>query len=56
MFVHACYMYNPVLYMYISGIIGNDIGDQLLTVLLGTSMFVGGLVGFILDNTVPGKY
>jgi hypothetical protein len=23
-------------------------------VLLGTAMFVGGVVGFILDNTVPG--
>ena len=29
--------------------------DQILTVLLRTSMFVGGTVGFILDNTIPGK-
>lgn len=33
---------------------GNDIIDQLLTVLLSTSMFVGGLIGFVLDNTIPG--
>ena len=29
--------------------------DQILVVLLKTSMFVGGLAGFILDNTIPGK-
>lgn len=29
--------------------------DQILVVLLSTSMFIGGLVAFILDNTVPGK-
>ncbi|KAK2161096.1 hypothetical protein LSH36_121g04052 [Paralvinella palmiformis] len=28
--------------------------DQILTVLLSTSMFVGGTVGFILDNIIPG--
>ncbi|ROT67921.1 hypothetical protein C7M84_013957 [Penaeus vannamei] len=28
--------------------------DQSLTVLLQTSMFVGGFIGFFLDNTVPG--
>ena len=33
---------------------GSEIVDQILTVLLSTSMFVGGLVGFILDNTIPG--
>lgn len=33
---------------------GSDIVDQIFSVLLGTSMFVGGMVGFILDNTVPG--
>ena len=33
---------------------GSIIADQILTVLLSTSMFVGGLVGAILDNTVPG--
>ena len=33
---------------------GNDIVDQILTVLLSTSMFVGGTIGFVLDNTIPG--
>ncbi|XP_047476945.1 solute carrier family 23 member 1-like isoform X1 [Penaeus chinensis] len=33
---------------------GDAIADQLLTVLLQTSMFVGGFLGFLLDNTVPG--
>lgn len=33
---------------------GNDVVDQLFTVLLSTSMFVGGLIGFVLDNTIPG--
>ncbi|XP_041462840.1 solute carrier family 23 member 1-like [Lytechinus variegatus] len=28
--------------------------DQILTVLLRTSMFVGGFIGFVLDNTIPG--
>ena len=29
--------------------------DQILKVLLETSMFVGGFLGFLLDNTIPGK-
>lgn len=33
---------------------GNDIIDQIITVLLSTSMLVGGVVGFVLDNTIPG--
>ncbi|XP_042871312.1 solute carrier family 23 member 2-like [Penaeus japonicus] len=33
---------------------GSLILDQLLTVLLQTSMFVGGFLGFLLDNTIPG--
>ncbi|XP_033104119.1 solute carrier family 23 member 2-like [Anneissia japonica] len=28
--------------------------DQIITVLLSTSMFVGGILGFLLDNTIPG--
>ena len=28
--------------------------DQIITVLMSTSMAVGGLVGLILDNTIPG--
>ncbi|XP_052810952.1 solute carrier family 23 member 1-like isoform X2 [Mya arenaria] len=33
---------------------GSEIADQIISVLLGTSMFVGGMTGFILDNTIPG--
>lgn len=33
---------------------GNQSVDQILTVLLSTTMFLSGLIGFILDNTVPG--
>lgn len=41
--------------LYIFTNLGSDILDQLMSVLLGTSMFVGGTIGFILDNTIPGK-
>ena len=34
---------------------GDDIADQILTVLLSTSMFVGGVIGAFLDNTLPGR-
>ena len=34
---------------------GSEILDQVLLVLLETSMFVAGLIGFILDNTIPGN-
>lgn len=30
--------------------------DQIFSVLLSTSMFVGGAIGFVLDNTIPGWY
>ncbi|XP_064614097.1 solute carrier family 23 member 1-like [Liolophura sinensis] len=33
---------------------GSAVADQIIRVLLSTSMFVGGLVGFVLDNTIPG--
>ena len=33
---------------------GSDLADQVLEVLLTTSMFVSGFLGFVLDNTVPG--
>lgn len=29
--------------------------DQVVTILLTTHMFVGGFLGFFLDNTIPGK-
>ncbi|GAB6023965.1 hypothetical protein CHUAL_008694 [Chamberlinius hualienensis] len=34
---------------------GSFIADEAIVVLLSTSMFVGGVSGFILDNTIPGK-
>lgn len=34
---------------------GSEIFDQILAVLLSTSMFVGGVVGFVLDVTIPGN-
>ncbi|XP_076361007.1 solute carrier family 23 member 1-like [Tachypleus tridentatus] len=34
--------------------VGNDIATQLIKILLNTSMFVGGFIGFLLDNTIPG--
>ncbi len=34
---------------------GVELLDQLITVLLSTSMFVSGFLGFLLDNTVPGE-
>ncbi|KAK7499327.1 hypothetical protein BaRGS_00009302 [Batillaria attramentaria] len=33
---------------------GSSIADQIVEVLLSTSMFVGGFVGFVLDNLLPG--
>ncbi|XP_076472992.1 solute carrier family 23 member 1-like [Babylonia areolata] len=33
---------------------GSREADQVINVLLGTTMFVGGLLAFVLDNTVPG--
>ncbi|XP_060570573.1 solute carrier family 23 member 1-like [Ruditapes philippinarum] len=33
---------------------GSDVVDQILSVLLGTNMFVGALVAFVLGNTVSG--
>ena len=34
---------------------GSEVMDQIITVLLKTGMFVSGLLGFILDNTIPGQ-
>ncbi|KAG0725101.1 Solute carrier family 23 member 1 [Chionoecetes opilio] len=33
---------------------GNVTLDQILSVLLQTSMLIGGILGFVLDNTIPG--
>ena len=35
-------------------LVGSDEIDQIILVLLKTNMFVGGVVGFVLDNTMPG--
>lgn len=34
---------------------GSAVMDQIFSVLCGTSMFLGGLIAFILDNTIPGE-
>ena len=36
-------------------IAGNTTVDSVFQVLLSTPMFVGGISGFIFDNTIPGK-
>jgi len=33
---------------------GSELADQVISVLLGTSMFLSGFIGFVLDNTIPG--
>jgi len=40
--------------MFINYVTGSEFVNQIVSVLLGTSMFVGGVTGFILDNTIPG--
>ena len=35
--------------------VGVQLIDSVAQVLLSTHMFVGGLIGFVLDNTIPGK-
>lgn len=34
---------------------GSEVADSIITVLLSTSILVGGLIGCILDNLIPGK-
>lgn len=34
---------------------GNDIVDGVITVLLSTTILVGGVIGCLLDNIIPGK-
>ncbi|XP_076349418.1 solute carrier family 23 member 2-like isoform X2 [Tachypleus tridentatus] len=33
--------------------IGNDVANQFITILLNTSVFLGGLIAFVLDNSIP---
>lgn len=35
---------------------GNETLNQVITVLLSTGMFVGGVIGFFFDNTIPGNF
>ena len=35
---------------------GSPSVDQIIGVLLSTSMFTAGVIGFLLDNTIPGIY
>ena len=34
---------------------GSEVLDQILFVLLSTSMFIAGFLGCVLDNTIPGE-
>ena len=34
---------------------GNEVADGVITVLLSTTILVGGVIGCFLDNTIPGK-
>lgn len=43
---------NLLWYFFLSGV--KEV-DQVLQILLTTHMFVGGFLGFFLDNTIPGK-
>jgi hypothetical protein len=35
---------------------GHETLAQIITVLMSTSMFVSGFLGFVLDNTIPGEH
>lgn len=54
----ACLFYDiPLIFslwtlLYHSGV---EVLDQVINILLSTHMFVGGFLGFFLDNTVPGN-
>ena len=36
--------------------VGNETVDSICYVLLSTSMFVGGVMGFVMDNVIPGLH
>ena len=44
---------HPTAWCYFTG---NEVVDSVFTVLLSTNMFVGGVIGFVLDNTIPGTH
>ena len=35
---------------------GSDFADQAIVVILGTNMLVGGIIAFVLDNTLSGMF
>lgn len=37
-------------------VVGSAVFDEIVVVLLKTSMFIGGGVAFFLDNTIPGRW
>ena len=52
--MYAINLLNAILKKTPVPIVGVEELDRVLTVLLNTAMFVGGVVGFVLDNTVKG--
>lgn len=47
-------MIHQFIYLFIF-FTGSEVGNQIVSVLLSTNMFVGGFIGFVLDNLLPGK-
>ena len=52
-YIYAGPTFNKIL---LDVLVGDDTVDEILTVLFSTSMFVGTLIGLILDNTIPGWF
>jgi len=50
-----CNVIYKLLTVSVVRVTGSEVVDQIFTVLLSTSMFVGGVTGFILDTSVPGN-
>ena len=48
--IHDMIIFSHAIFM----VLGSSELDQVLFVLLGTGMFVGGMIGFVLDVTLPG--
>ena len=48
--IHEC------MSVYVCAVAGNETVDNVCIVLLSTSMFVGGILGFVLDNVIPGMH
>ena len=52
-YIYAGPTFNKIL---LDVLVGDDTVYEILTVLFSTSMFVGTLIGLILDNTIPGWF